>query len=611
MSIAVLLLLLPKYAAADVPLEKCDVGEGATCGHVDVPLDRSQPSGNKIAIAFAVFRHTDASKPATGTIFVTEGGPGYSALNNNADFYRQRFEPLLDAGRDLVVIDQRGVGRSQALDCQPLQLEPPAFVAAVEKCGQQLGATSDLYGTANVAMDVEAVRDALGIEKFDYYGASYAGLDVQAYAARYPARLRSVVLDSAVNLAAEDFVFSVEVPQIVDVVSRACARSPVCHAGNPNAAKSLVRLIHRLRARPVKGAGRDVDGRKHKLRVTEARVAELLQSDQGGFTNQGEIAAAEKALRHGDKAPLLRLAAENDVPRFHGDPEDPKLYSVAHNSARFCTDVEFFPWDKQASRAERRSQFDDAVGKFDATKLAPFSIEAWVAGPDPCIAWPAPTHTPDPAVPAGTVVPDVPAFIISGDLDLAVPPAESHALTGMFPHSRVLDLKGSGHHTLFNSRGDCAAELIVRFLDTLDPGDTSCAPDAPHQFPGVGEFTRRAHTRAGAARASAAAVTDALRRGFQQDQPDGVGLRGGTYKGTYGDQGETMRLKGARFAQNVAVTGKVAYKGYTTIDARLRVTGAFKGRLRVRGAWAAPGAKSLRVTGRLNGRKVAVSVPAT
>src|SRR3954469_15223448 len=101
MSVAVLVLLLPSYAAADVPLEKCDVGDGAVCGHVDVPLDRSQPSGTKIPVAFAVFRHTDSSKPSTGAIFVTEGGPGYSALNNNAGFYAQRFQTLLDAGRDL------------------------------------------------------------------------------------------------------------------------------------------------------------------------------------------------------------------------------------------------------------------------------------------------------------------------------------------------------------------------------------------------------------------------------------------------------------------------------------------------------------------------------
>src|SRR3954466_14073864 len=107
--VAALALLVPKYAAADVPLQKCDAGEGAVCGHVDVPLDRSQPSGTKIAIAFAVFRRTDASKPATGACFVAEGGPGFSVTNNNADFYRQRFGPLLDRGRELIVIGQRGV----------------------------------------------------------------------------------------------------------------------------------------------------------------------------------------------------------------------------------------------------------------------------------------------------------------------------------------------------------------------------------------------------------------------------------------------------------------------------------------------------------------------
>src|SRR4051794_29239059 len=162
--VAALAFLFPEYVAADVPLAKCDVGEGAACSHVDVPLDRSQPSGTKIAIAFAVFRHSDSSKPASGTIFVTEGGPGSSVMNTDADFYRQRFGPLLEAGRDVVVIDQRGVGRSQALDCQPLQLDPFAFVDAVAKCGQQLGTASDLYGTADVAMDIEAIRAALGLE---------------------------------------------------------------------------------------------------------------------------------------------------------------------------------------------------------------------------------------------------------------------------------------------------------------------------------------------------------------------------------------------------------------------------------------------------------------
>jgi hypothetical protein len=256
------------------------------------------------------------------------------------------------------------------------------------------------------------------------------------------------------------------------------------------------------------------------------------------------------------------------------------------------------------------------VSKVDASLFAPFSVKGWVVGlplghlPDPCIAWPAPTHHPEPIAPAGTVVPDVPAFIISGDLDLNVPPAESHALTAMFPKSHVVDLTSSGHHVLFNSRGDCAVELIVNFIKALDPGDTSCAPDSPIVWAGVAEFPRRAHGAKQVARVAAATVTDAIRRSFRQDVPNGVGLRGGTYKGKFGDSGETLRLKRARFARNLAVTGKVEYKGYMTVDARVRLAGAFKGRVHVRGLWAAPGATTLKITGKVNGRKVSLSVPA-
>jgi pimeloyl-ACP methyl ester carboxylesterase len=611
------LLLVPATAAcADVPLEKCDVGDGALCGHVDVPLDRAQPGGTKIAIAFAVFRHSDASKPAAGALFITEGGPGYSVLNNNADFYRQLLTPLLEKGHDLVLIDQRGVGRSQAIDCRPLQDEPPAgIVDAVEKCGKQLGATSDLYGSADSAKDIEAVRAALGVDKIDFYGGSYAGTDIEAYAARFPSHLRSVVLDSAVNLSAEDLWFSIEATQIVSTVELVCSRSPRCHSGNPNPKRSLERLIRRLRAKPVKGVGRDADGKRHKLTVTEATLAKVLQSDQAGWVVQGEIGAAEKALRHGDKRPLLRLAAETDGPPISGDPADQTLFSVGLNVARFCTDATF-AWDKQASPEQRKTQFGEAVSNIDKNLFAPFSVAAWIVPPpqglqpDPCITWPAPTHSPEPITPAGTVVPDVPALIISGDLDMNVPPAESHALKSMFPKAEVVDLAESGHHTLFRERNPCATELIIRFVDELSAGDTSCAPKYDNAFPGIPAFPLRAHGRKQAARIAALTVTDALRRSFTQDQPDGVGLRGGTYKGKFGDKGEAIRLDHARFAKNLAVTGKVAYKGYMVVDARVKLSGAASGHVRVRGTWAAPGATRFKITGKVNGHKVALSAAA-
>lgn len=602
------LALTPAAAGAAA---QCQAEKGGVCGHVTVPLDRSQQGGATIDIQYVVFKHKDASKPTAGTIFVTEGGPGYSALNNMQAAYLALFDPVR-SDHDLVLIDQRGVGRSGAIDCEPLQQDPEALYAAAASCGQHLGATSDLYGSADVARDIEAVRVAVGVDQFDFYGGSNAGMDVQAYAARFPAHLRSVILDSPVVLSVEGPWFAAEAAQSVEVVRRVCSRSASCSSANPHAVNDLVALIHRLRSKPVKGTGRDPRGGKHKLTVTEGRLARMLQSST--YVVQAEIAAAEKALRHGDKAPLLRLAAENDQPLFNGDPSDPTLFSVGDNVSRFCTD-QAFQWDKQASVEDRRTQFASARAALPANAFAPFSVAAWVQPaplgpfPDPCIEWPAPTHQSAPPVPAGTVNQSVPALVLIGDLDLNVPPAESAQANKQFPQSTIVTLDASGHHTAFNSRFECAAKLINRFVSKLDAGDTGCAKKPPVEFPAVGRFPLRAgRSRAQVARVTAATILDVIQRSFIGGNPDGVGLRGGSFKAKFGPNGATYKLGRVRFARDLAVSGKIAYSGYAKIDATVKVRG---GTVRVRGIWYSAGATRLQVTGKLRGRRVSLSVPAT
>lgn len=583
------------------------------CGQVTVPLDPSNPGGATIGISFVVFKHKDVSKPATGTILVTEGGPGFSAINNMQAQYRQLFGPLLRS-RDLVLIDQRGVGRSSAIDCQPLQKENTEIYSAVARCGKQLGAASDLYGSGDVARDVDAVRAALGIDKFDYYGGSFAGMDIQAYAARFPDHLRSVVLDSPAVLSVEGPWFAPEAPQIVEAVRLVCGRSANCSAKNHHPAADLRWLINRLRSKPVKGTGSDAHGVKHHLTVTEGRLARLLQSDAGGYVVQGEIPAAAKALRHGDSAPLLRLAAENDFPLLHGDPSDPTLFSVGDNIARFCTD-QTFQWDKQASLRDRRNQFAAARAALAPNTFSPFSVNAWVQPsplgflPDPCIGWPAPTHHTEAPVPAGTVAPAVPALILTGDLDLNVPPAESAQASKQFPHSTVVGLDASGHHTAFNARFMCAGAIINHFLDQLNAGDTRCAKRPRRAFAGVGAFPRHAgHSSVQIARIATATIVDVLQRSFLGADPRGVGLRGGTFNTKFRNDGLSVHLKGVRFADDLPVSGKAFYAGYTKLDATLIVA---DGTIRVRGIWGSEGSTRLKVTGKLHGHKIALSLPAT
>jgi pimeloyl-ACP methyl ester carboxylesterase len=624
---------LPPVAPSSSPAS-CEAAPGGLCGRVSVPLNRHDPKGAKIAIAYVLFPHTDTAHPVLGTIFVTQGGPGVSAINNLQNAYLSMFGPLLER-RDLVLIDQRGVGRSQAIDCPSLQSGSGDPYAAVANCGAQLGASADLYGSAEVVRDIEAVRAALGVRQFDFYGSSYAGVDIQAYAARFPGRLRSAVLDSSVDLAAEDPWNSAEPAQIVKAVELLCERSALCSSANPRPADELLWLIGRLRAQPLSGVGRDADGVAHQLSVTEARLGAILQGEEGGLLVQGEIPAAARALRSGDSAPLLRLAAETDFPPFQGVPSDPTLESLGEGFARLCTDGNF-AWDKADSVARRRVEFDQARSALGPGRFFPFSVDAWVFPPAPyfyapdlCIGWPAPTHHAEAPVPEGTVVPGLPVLVLTGDLDLSVPPSESAQLTRMFPDASVVSVAESGHDTAFNFQAPCVGALVVRFIDALRTGDTSCARHPAFIVPARDSFPRRAssleHSRAPAtsgddggggalrervARIAASTVTDAFRRTFIQKQPNGVGLRGGTFQFEEASTGPTIHLVGARFAEDVAVTGEATIAEFLTLDANLSVSGVAHGTLHVHGIWLDPAATRLTITGQLNGRPISTSVPA-
>jgi hypothetical protein len=417
-----------------------------------------------------------------------------------------------------------------------------------------------------------------------------------------------------------------------------CARSPSCADARGNAARTIGWLARRLRDHPVTGAGRDASGRRHRVRVTEATVPELLLNDAAGYVFPSEVGAAAAALRRGDRAPLLRLAAEADE-RGRDDAGDPTEFSMGASFARFCNDNPM-PWDKSASLANREAQLESAKAALPDDIFAPFSIDSWLVpgsalGPDPCIEWPAPSHDVPPPIPPGAQLPgNVPAFVLTGDLDLSVSTELARMVADAWPNSRLVEIANSGHHTAVNARSDCADAMIVNFIAELDPGHTGCASKTLALFPAIGRFpptagattqAKRAHgdrstaTARRTATAATAAVTDALRRSLLQDEfGHGAGLHGGTFDSALNADGDGVvtELDGARFARNVAVSGQATY-GFNEelVDARVRVHGPHggRGRLRIEGLWFAffHEATSFNVRGRLGGHRIHVRVPAT
>lgn len=107
-----------------------------------------------------------AGNVASGNVLIANnGGPG---LTGN---YMRSLEAL--AGPDLAVVtyDQRGNGRSTSPEMLPANFE-----------------------LADYAADVEAVRQALGVEQIHVLGHSFGGLVAMSYAIHYPERAQSLIL---------------------------------------------------------------------------------------------------------------------------------------------------------------------------------------------------------------------------------------------------------------------------------------------------------------------------------------------------------------------------------------------------------------------------------
>ena len=318
--------------------------------------------------------------PRLGTVVAMPDGPGISATASRGAFFevarslRPRFALLL--------IDRRGTGTSSRLDCASLQRGRRPFLPAVAACGAGLGSHSDRYGAADVAHDIEAVRAALKIGTLDLYGTAYGAVDAVAYAVRFPARVRSLVLASPVTPVGRDPWGTSQVTAFGRAVAGFCSRSRSCSAQREGPQTLIPELVRRLRDRPLRSSAVFRDGTRRRIVIDEALLAEMARNTRGDMVTQGELTGAARALlRANDPAPLARLGAEASPLPSDADfgPPSRSDISLAAHTAAFCIDAPVV-WDRSASPEVRRAQYTAARAALAPDRFAPFSVQAWTAG---------------------------------------------------------------------------------------------------------------------------------------------------------------------------------------------------------------------------------------
>ena len=469
-----------------VVLRGCSDDSGALCGAISVPWDRRRPRRGRTHIAFKLYRHTDRSRPVLGTVVAMNGGPGGASTKLGAFPVAGLFSGLL-ARRDLLLVDQRGTGQSGAIDCPTLQATAPQVLpsrglrAAVGACARRLGWRANLYGSGAAADDLDAVRKALGIARIDLYGLSYGTFLAQAYAARYGAHLRSLILDSAYPARGMDIWERDNARAFRFGIRLVCLRDAVCRAARRDPVADLRRAAERLRRHAISGTVTTGAGRRVRVRL-DASALTGMAYDAGGFAVPQlyeQLDAASRALLAGDTTPLLALYVDTlALPAPASD------WSNGLYAAVTCHDYPV-PFDRAASIPMRDTELARARGRLAPASFAPFTVADWLSAPiEPanylgCIEWPSPS-TNDPPIPVHARFPAVPTLVLAGDLDTSTALPTARALARRFPRAQFVSFANATHVLLITP---CARELIARFVISLRVGDTSCASRLPPVHP--------------------------------------------------------------------------------------------------------------------------------
>jgi pimeloyl-ACP methyl ester carboxylesterase len=289
----------------------------AQCGHVKRPLDPAAPTGPAIEVHFAVLPAL-ARQKRPDPVFFFAGGPGQSAIELAPQVVAMLGR--IANRRDIVLVDQRGTGRSAPLYCEPdaplrplrEMADPAAALASLGTCRQKLQALphGDLrrYTTTIAMQDVDAVREALRAERINVVGGSYGTRAALEYQRQFPQRVRRAVID---GVAPPDMVlpaaFSADGAAALAGAFAACEREPACRARHPGLAQRWSAMLASL-PREVR-VPHPVSGREETLVVTRDMALSLVRLP---LYVPALAAALPHAIAEGAEgrfAPLLGLAS--------------------------------------------------------------------------------------------------------------------------------------------------------------------------------------------------------------------------------------------------------------------------------------------------------------
>ncbi len=427
------------------------LSERVQCGSVKVPEDYGEPEGKQITIHYAII---PAIKEALGQapLLAVSGGPGQSAIDQ-AKLFAQTFYRIRQ-DRDLILVDQRGTGKSNILECSEVMLsdslsfndEKIDQTEVARACLEEQDADVVHYGSLTALKDFERVRQQLSIDRWHLYGISYGTRMVQLYMRHYPEQVATATLDGVVPMQQSVITVGHAINRAFDQVLEDCKTTDLCQKRFPELETQFDKIVKDLAVAPVKTSVlHPLTSKQSEFLVTQNKFLSSLRLAMYNPSSRSLVPYIINAAAKGNYRPLLGLLnGSSDIG-----------IAMGMHMAVVCGE----DFHRLTPGQEQQLVQSSVV----AAKMVELFKQT-------CPVWQIPTVSEDFSEPVNS---DIPTLLLSGEMDPATPPSWGEMAAEQMTNSLHLVAPYATHGVAFQS---CASELIAQLIDTesIADLDSSC-----------------------------------------------------------------------------------------------------------------------------------------
>ena len=423
-------------ANADNDWRRCyphHVSQEAYCRTIEVPINHAAPKDGFIELSM-VKLPAIRSNAAPDPMFVLAGGPGQGASDVIATLYPSLRK--VHQERTLIFLDQRGTGKSGALECEFLEVETADLpLEELTECRAEMSIDPVWFQSNHLADDTEWVRNKLGYDTVNLYGVSYGTRLAMTIMRRYPQSIRSAVLDGVAPFQEPiGGDFGKRSRQMLEQVLTDCLLESDCADAFPNLRSEYTSVVDGL------SAGQNIvhpHPRTGKSTETFVDVEVFWGALQQLLYNSQTSATIPYAIH--------QIATENDWSAILGwmDASPFTDIPIGLYLSIICAE--------DASQIDYSSKPAPGLGVQTTTQLK-----------EMCGVW---ETEPVEATFFQPLVSDIPTLLLSGELDPVTPPSNAEGAIQTLTNAKHIVVSGTAHNTI---QQPCIYNLVRDFVVTTD-----------------------------------------------------------------------------------------------------------------------------------------------